>query len=153
MMLSIPRSLGSGCSAAAILVALLIASESGGCSRPHSSSASNYKYNSCGSFFGIVGVDAFTLPTSRSTSTPLYSSYLDSITTSVVPGSTGNKKSYSPSSSSGGKSNADAVRVGDTPPPNFRSFSPSERTERKLRGTLGQLPIREDHLQSLISDE
>ena len=114
-----------------------------------SSSANSNNYGSCGSFFGIVGVDAFTLPTSRTTATPLYSSYLDSITASVVPSK---KKSYSPSSSSGGKSNAAAV-AGDTPPPNFRSFSSSERNERKLRGTLGSLPIREDHLQSLISDE
>ena len=151
MIFSIPRSLGGGCSAAAILVALLIASESGGCSGPHSSSCSSASnnYGSCGSFFGIVGVDAFTLHTSRTTATPLYSSYLDSITTSVVPSA---KKSYSPSSSSIGKSNA-AAAAGDTPPPNFRSFSSSERNERKLRGTLGQLPIREDHLQSLISDE
>ena len=151
MIFSIPRSLGGGYSAAAILVALLIASESGGCSGPHSSSSSSAannssNYCSCGSFFGIVGADAFALPTSRTAATPLYSSYLDSITASVVPTV---KKSYSPSSSSIGKSNA----AGDTPPPNFRSFSSSERTERKLRGTLGQLPIREDHLQSLISDE
>ena len=158
MILSIPRPLVGGgcCSAAAILVAaLLIASENGGgCSRPHSSSSANY--GSCGSFLGmhVVGVDAFTLPTSRATATHLYSSYLDSITASVAPSSTAKKKSHSPSSSSIGKSaNAALANGAATPPPNFRSFSSSERTERKLRGTLGQLPIREDHLQSLVSDE
>lgn len=156
MILSIPRTfLGGGCcsaTAAILVAALLIAGESGGgCSRPHSSSSANY--GSCGSFFGIhvVGVDAFTQPTSRTTATPLHSSYLDSIAASVVPSK---KKSHSPSSSSIGKgANAALANGADTPPPNFRSFSSSERTERKLRGTLGQLPIREDHLQSLVSDE
>jgi len=142
----IPRSLGGGGGAgvtAALVVALLCGV---GCSEPHSSSSSN----SCGLFFGV---DAFTVPspaapraTAAAAAGPLYSSYLDSISSSVVLA--GKKtSSYSPSSSSSKSSPGGAL------PPNFRSFSPSERTERKLRGTLGQLSIREDHLQSLISDE
>ena len=150
MILAIPRSLGGGCSAAAILVALLIAG-SNNANDAHSPSSSCGSPAFFGLGFGIATVDAFTLPTSRATATvgPLYSSYLDSITASVVP--SGKKRSYSPSSGASSKSSS-AAR-GDTPPPNFRSFSSSERTERKLRGTLGQLPIRQDHLQSLISDE